>query len=119
MIDCRIPLHIRCTNRHLIDPTYPDDDAKWWKAEETKTIPADNRGQYDRDTLTPLQQQVYAWLCEKGEATGREIATQFGLTDSKIASTMLGLSVHRPVYEYAREDGKIVYGVLTQIDRVG
>lgn len=25
-----IPLHIRCTNRHLIDPTYPGDN-QWYK----------------------------------------------------------------------------------------
>ena len=119
MINHHIPLHIRCTDRHLIDPTYPDDDAKWWKAEEHKTIPADGRGQYNRDTLTPLQQQVYDHLCGEGEVTGREIATRFNLNDSKIASIMLGLSVHKPVYEYAREDGKILYGTLIQIDKAG
>ena len=119
MIDHHIPLHIRCTERHLIDPTYPNDDAKWWKAEETKTIPADGRGHRDRDILTPLQQQVYTYLREEGEATGRDIANRFSINDSKIAATMLGLSVHQPVYEYSREDGKIVYGVLAQIDKAG
>lgn len=29
-----IPLHIRCTERRKIDPTYPDDDATWWRLSE-------------------------------------------------------------------------------------
>ena len=110
MIDyTHIPLHIRCTDRHLIDPTYPRDDARWWRIEETKRdINGPQRGQGGSE----LQRRLMAVLSDR-EATRRELADALGGRYVDMDRLCNSVSRDAAIYEYRRDDGQIVYGALT------
>lgn len=102
-----IPLHIRCTGRHLIDPTYPDDDAKWWRLEESKrAINGPQLGQGGSE----LQRRLMSVLSDR-EATRRELAEALGGKYHDMDKLCNSVSRDAAIYEYRREDGQIVYGM--------
>jgi hypothetical protein len=81
-----IPLHLRCTERHKIDPEYPTDDARWWRLQEQRaSVESDRRpGIYAR-----IPDVVASWFCENPDyADGAAIADVIGIGHHQFLAAM-------------------------------
>jgi len=94
-----IPLHIRCTERWKIDPSYPKDDATWWRLEEaskrgtTYGPIAKNKGKSER------QKRLIAYIEEHGVVSTKDMRRDLGYTESDIKHIINGITLASPVYE--------------------
>jgi hypothetical protein len=108
-----IPLHLRLTERWKIDPTYPNDDAKWWQAEERKTDYRYHMNGYP-DRTTDQQKEVLEYIREHGPVTVTDIRQDMGLPRNVSTAMIDGLSKIHPIYQERRGDGMNAYQLLPE-----
>ena len=111
-----IPLHVRCTERWKIDPTYPDDDAKWWKFQEGR--PTEKRMEFEMYVDKGSEKQRRAWeiVKEHGEIAVHVLAEKMGTDVPRARFALDGLSKMYPLYSYVHRDKShtyTIYGALT------
>lgn len=107
-----IPLHIRCTNRRLIDPTYPGG-CTWYKMIHQQFDSYNRFGRTKRRGISPLSDraiQVCQLLQERGEMYQGELAKILGVDLNTVTRAVGNLQHHAPVYETSVR-GLIVYGL--------
>lgn len=106
-----VPMHIRCSGRHLIDENYPLDGTLWWKAETERSVPQGNKGNRTPAELTELHISVREYLREQGVVTASEVGEAFNIATGKVHQIMGTLSVQELIFEGV-EKGELTYGLL-------
>jgi len=121
MIDySHIPIHIRCTNRHLIDPHYPKDDAAWWR------IQLDRKGGNGADMeektrvderytiANERRERLAAKMREVGMMSSAQVGRFLGVKGDYVRAMLRGMHTKPLFFEQQEEKGKMVwYGLLS------
>lgn len=118
-----IPLHIRCTNRHLIDPTYPGNLEYWYKLSKSQSHQSDRMKQ-DHSTrrnhrpkpLKPMAVKVLALIKECKELTFGEIRAYCNTTEGGLHDVINALTYSSMIWEGRNPKGRRVYGILDRDD---
>lgn len=105
-----IPIHIRCSERWKIDPSYPQDGCAWWRVQGKRPeYKHPVKGFLDR--TTDEQYKLLAYIREHGPVTVKDIRRDLGIP-SAISSAMIdGISKIAPVY-HEMIDRMYYYNIL-------
>ena len=112
-----IPIHLRCTNRHLIDPEYPGGIRFWHNAEVLADKDHTRSTAYHMPPreLSRNAKAMYNLMVEYGEYRNGAFAKKLGLTDTQVLAAINNMMAIYPVYETYRGN-RVYYGILGVTD---
>jgi hypothetical protein len=108
-----IPIHIRCTNRHLINPDYPGD-AAFWRAVSMieKRDRGTQRGYYrPPPALSETAKTMVNMMTKHGEYSRAAFGNQLGLSEGQINAAVSNMGFFYPVYQ-TNKNNRTTYGIL-------
>jgi hypothetical protein len=88
-----------------IDVRFPAKACDPW-AVYSATRTRESGGLSGIEGLTPLQQEIYTFIKNKGRVTGEEIIKQFGITQNDLQNQIATLR-HCELVRGQKEDGKV------------
>ena len=103
-----VPIHIRCTNRSLIDNRYPVDIGRWWEY-ETKEKGKPKSCTKKMGRRSRFIEAAVAYLREHPGAMAGEIAAAVGSKDPGANSVLDAMD--DAVYEWV-EKGRVRYALV-------
>jgi hypothetical protein len=108
-----IPIHLRCTNRHLINPDYPGDNAFWRFVDVVakRDHARPNAYHAPKAQLSDNAKAMVDIMIERGEYPKTSFGKDLQLTEPQVMAAINNMGNFYPTYQ-TRKGNRVYFGIL-------